>query len=79
MKRTANLHRSWIFHFTFRLTRYLLLGLFGFVLVCLISPVFGGDFIMLEALANLLFQWAWRVLLLLLCLVAISVMVESLR
>ena len=79
MKRTLTVHRSWIFHFTFKLTRYLLLGLFGFALVCLISPVFGGGFTLLEVLANVLFQWAWRVLLILLCLVAISVMVESLR
>jgi hypothetical protein len=77
MKRT--LGRSWIFQITFGLTRYVLLGLFSFALVCLISPVLTGNFALLEMLGTLLFEWTWRLGLLLLCLMAISVLAESLR
>lgn len=77
MKRTLN--RSWIFQFTFGFSRYVLLGLFSFALVCLLSPVFTGNLVLLEVLGTLLFEWAWRLGLLLLCLMAIGVLAESLR
>jgi hypothetical protein len=77
MKRAVG--RSPLFQFTLGLTRYVLLGLFSFAVVCLLSPVVSGNFILLEALGTILFDWAWRLGLLLLCLIAMSVLAESLR
>lgn len=77
MKRTVG--HSPISQFTFGFTRYVLLGLFSFAVVCLLSPVVSGNFTLLETLGTILFEWAWRLGLLLLCLMAISVLAESLR
>jgi hypothetical protein len=71
-------HRSWIFLFTSRVVKYLLLALFGFAVVCLVTPIF-GSFQVLEVLVEVVLQWFWRLAIVVLCLMAASAVVESLR
>ncbi|MBF2034845.1 MAG: hypothetical protein IGR92_05025 [Leptolyngbyaceae cyanobacterium T60_A2020_046] len=77
MKRLTQ--RSRLLQFTFHLTKYVLLGILGFVLICLITPVFAGGFDILETLFRVLLQSLWRIGIVLLCLLAIGVVTESLR
>lgn len=70
--------RSRIFIFTSWAVKYLLLALFGFFLVCLATPVF-GSFHLLEPLVESVLPWFWRLAIAALCLIATSVVVESLR
>ncbi|MBD0267143.1 MAG: hypothetical protein ICV77_02505 [Cyanobacteria bacterium Co-bin8] len=75
---TPSKRRSWIFLFTSRVIKYLLLALFGFGMVCLITPIF-GNFQILETLVEVVLQGFWRLAIVVLCLMAASAVVESLR
>lgn len=70
--------RSRIFVFTRWAVKYLLLALFGFCIVCLATPVF-GSFDLLAALFESVLPWFWRLAIAVLCLMATSVVVESIQ
>ena len=71
-------HRTWLFIFTTKVIKYLLLALFSFAMVCLVTPIFSG-FQTVEILFNLVGQWFRRLGIIALCLMGSSVVVESLR
>ena len=71
-------HRTWLFIFTTKVIKFLLLALFSFALVCLVTPVFGG-FQTIEILFDMVGVWFWRLAIITLCLMGSSVVVESLR
>ena len=76
MRRLRN--RTWLFVFTTKVIKYLLLALFSFSMVCLMTPIFSG-FETIEFLFNMVGQWFWRLGIIALCLMGSSVVVESLR
>ncbi len=76
MRRLRN--RTWLFIFTTKVIKFLLLALFSFVVVCLMTPIFSG-FQTIEILFNMVGQWFWRLGVIAFCLMGSSVVVESLR
>lgn len=67
-----------LFRMVTRAIKYYMLGLFGFVMVCLIAAVL-GVFYTLEPFLPFLLDWLLRVAALLVCLMATAILVESLR
>ena len=71
-------NRTWLFRFTTKVIKYLLIAFFSFAMVCLMTPIFSG-FQTIELLFNLVGQWFWRLGIVALCLMGSSVVAESLR
>lgn len=69
---------TWLFRLASRFLKYYVLGLFGFLVVCLIAAIF-GVYSFIQPLMPLLGELLWRLAALALCLLAISIVIESLR
>ena len=70
--------RTWLFIFTTKVIKFLLLALFSFALICLVTPIF-SSFQTIEILFDMVGVWFWRLAIVTLCLMGSSVVVESLR
>lgn len=67
-----------MFRITTKAIKYYLLALFGYALICLLGAVF-GLFPTIATVMPMINQFFWRLAAALLCLMAIAVLVESLR
>lgn len=70
-------YSSWVMA-AFRALKYYSYGLFGFALVCFLAAIF-GTLPQMGAVLFLLGKWLWHLALLIFCLVAVVVVVESVR
>jgi hypothetical protein len=69
---------SWLLRFTSRVLKYFLLSLFGLGIVYLLSEVLGA-FSLVTILVRFLEQWLVRVAVIVVCLLATTVVCESMR
>lgn len=69
---------NWLFGVALKTGKYAVFFLFGGVIFCLISIVFGANAIA-EMLMEFLLEWIWRVAVVIFCLFVSGVLVESLR
>ncbi|MBW4522330.1 MAG: hypothetical protein KME16_21970 [Scytolyngbya sp. HA4215-MV1] len=69
---------GWLFRFASQMLKYVLLGLFGLGIACLVSAVL-GVFPLVEILISILAQAVLRIMVVLACLLAIAVAFESVR
>ncbi len=69
---------SWLFRFASKVFKYFLLGLFGLGIGCLLAAVLGA-MPLVEILISLLGQWLVRITVIIACLMATVVVLESAR
>ncbi|KAM3101091.1 hypothetical protein ACKFKF_09765 [Phormidesmis sp. 146-12] len=69
---------GWLFRFASKVLKYLLLSLFGLGITCLLSVVLAA-FPLVEVLINLFGWWLVRITIIVVCLMAMAVVIESVR
>ncbi len=69
---------GYLFRLASKVLKYFLLGLFGLGIACLLSVVLGA-FPLVEILISLLGRWLVRVTVIVVCLMATAVVIESIR
>jgi hypothetical protein len=69
---------GYLFRFASKVLKYFLMGLFGLGITCLLSAVLGA-FPLVEILISLLGRWLVRITVVVVCLMAMAVVVESIR
>jgi hypothetical protein len=69
---------GYLFRFASKVLKFFGFGLFGLGIACLLSIVFGA-FPLVEVLISLLRQWLVRVTVVVICLMATAVVIESVR
>uniref|UniRef100_A0A832M4Q3 Uncharacterized protein n=1 Tax=Oscillatoriales cyanobacterium SpSt-402 TaxID=2282168 RepID=A0A832M4Q3_9CYAN len=69
---------GWLFRFASKVLKYFLLGLFGLGITCLLSIVLGA-FPLFEILISLLGWCLVRITVIVVCLMATAVVIESVR
>jgi hypothetical protein len=69
---------GYLFRFASKVLKYFLLGLFGLGITCLLSAVLGA-FPLVEILISLLGWWLVRITIVVVCLMATAVVIESAR
>jgi hypothetical protein len=74
----VNKRYSWLFKLTSRGIKYYLLALFGFLITCVLAWSL-GVFVALEPLLPSIIEWFVRIAAFLLCCMATTIVVESLR
>jgi hypothetical protein len=68
----------WLFRFASKVLKFFLLSLFGLGITCLLSVVL-GILPLLEILINSLGWWLVRITVVIVCLMATAVLLESIR
>jgi len=69
---------GWLFRAASKVLKYFLLSLFGLGIACLLSAVMGA-FPLVEILLSVLKRWLIRLTVVIVCLIATAVVVESVR
>lgn len=69
---------SWLLRFASKVLKYFLLGLFGVGITCLLSAVLGA-FSVIKILMSFLEQWLVRIAVVVVCLLATTVVCESIQ
>ena len=67
-----------MFRFVSKTLKYYILSIFGFILTCLLSVLLGLSDVARE-LVSFLGGWFWQLGVFIFCLIAIAIVVESLR
>lgn len=77
----TNLNNSYnlLFKWSCKGLKYFLLTLFGFVIAYVISKVFGCDTIVQILLSPFVWEWLFRIAVLILCFFGIAIIYESTR
>ncbi|KAM3090282.1 hypothetical protein ACKFKG_30285 [Phormidesmis sp. 146-35] len=69
---------GWLFRFASKVLKYFLLSLFGLGITCLLSVVLAA-FPLVEVLISLFGWWLVRITIIVVCLMATAVVIESVR